>query len=310
MKLVFMGTPAFAVPTLEVLAASRHRLLGVVTNPDRPRGRGRQPAPPPVKQAAVALGLPVLQPESPREPQLAAQLRALEPDLFVVVAFSVLPVELLAIPARGSLNLHPSLLPAYRGAAPIIWAVVNGETETGLTTFLLDGRIDAGSILLQRPVAVGPDETAGELELRLRTMGADLVLETVDRLERGIHPQPQDEAAVTRARKLGREDGRLDWALSAERLRNQVRGMNPVPGAFTEWSGAVLKVHRAAAVDAGIGAAPGTIVAADGRDGLVVATGTGNLRLEQVQPAGGKAMDGSAFVRGHAVAAGNRLGPA
>ena len=193
-----------------------------------------------MKQAAVALGLPVLQPESPREPQLAAQLRALEPDLFVVVAFSVLPVELLAIPARGSLNLHPSLLPAYRGAAPIIWAVVNGETETGLTTFLLDGRIDAGSILLQRPVAVGPDETAGELELRLRTMGADLVLETVDRLERGIDPRPQDEAAVTRARKLGREDGRLDWALSAERLRNQVRGMNPVPGAFTEWSGVVL----------------------------------------------------------------------
>ena len=309
MKLVFMGTPAFAVPTLETLAASRHHLLGVVTNPDRPRGRGRQPAPPPVKQAAVDLGLPVLQPESPHEPQLAAQLRALEPDLFVVVAFSILPAELLAIPARGSLNLHPSLLPAYRGAAPIIWAVVNGEPETGLTTFLLEARIDAGGILLQQRVSVGADETAGELESRLRTMGADLVLETVDRLERGIDPRPQDEAAVTRARKLDREDGRLDWALPAERLRNQVRGMNPVPGAFTEWSGTVLKVHRAAAVAAGAAAAPGMIVAAAGREGLVVATGAGNLRLEEVQPAGGKAMDGSAFVRGHAVAVGSRLGP-
>ena len=308
MKLVFMGTPAFAVPTLETLTASPHQILSVVTNPDRPRGRGRQPSPPPVKQTAGRLGLNVMQPETLKDPQLADQLRELAPDLFIVVAFSILPAALLSIPRAGSVNLHPSLLPAYRGAAPIIWAVINGDTETGLTTFLLDKRVDTGGILLQRRVAIDARETAGELDARLRLMGADLVLKTVDQLEHGLHPRPQDETAVTRARKLTREDGRIRWERPAADLHNHIRGTNPVPGAFTEWSGGLLKIHRTHTVAAAAGSKPGTLLSADARTGLVVATGNGGLALDQVQPAGKKAMEGSAFVRGSQIAAGNRFG--
>ena len=303
-----MGTPAFAVPTLEALAASQHQILGVVTNPDRPRGRGRQPAPPPVKEAAAGLNLELLQPETLLDPRFIGRLQALEPDLFVVVAFSILPPALLSIPGLGSVNLHPSLLPAYRGAAPIIWAVINGETETGLTTFLLDRRVDSGGILIQRKVAIGAEETAGELDARLRLLGAELVVETVDQLERGLQPRPQEETAVTKARKVTREDGRIDWQRPAAELRDQVRGTNPVPGAFTEWSGGLLKIHRTHTVTAAAGPEPGTILSADAKSGLVVATGKGGLVLDQVQPAGKKAMDGSAFVRGYQIAAGGRLG--
>ncbi|MFH1566907.1 MAG: methionyl-tRNA formyltransferase [Gemmatimonadota bacterium] len=311
MNVVFLGTPHFAVPSLRRLAASRHRILAVVTNPDRPRGRGRHLAPPPAKEAALELGLPVLQPESPRQPGLAEQLAGLGADAFAVVAYSILPRRLLAVPPAGAVNLHPSLLPRYRGAAPIVWALFAGETETGITTFYLNPRVDAGDLLLQERVGIGPDETAGELEARLAELGADLVVRTFDGLDDGtLAPQPQSDAGATRAPKLSRQDGRLDWTWPAAVLHNRVRGANPVPGAYTGWRGDALKVHRSAPCDGVAGAAPGTVLQADGRDGLVVAAGRGALRLLEVQAPGKAATDGPAFVRGYRIAAGERLGEA
>ncbi|MFT5373489.1 MAG: methionyl-tRNA formyltransferase [Candidatus Latescibacterota bacterium] len=307
MKIVFMGTPDFAVPTLARLAESPHEILAVVTNPDRPKGRGRKLAAPPVKEKALELGLPVLQPASTKEPQLREAVEALAPDLFVVVAFSILPRRLLAVPRLGSVNLHPSLLPAYRGAAPIVWAIVNGEMETGISTFLLNPRVDAGDILLQRRVSISPDETAGELEARLCPIGAEMVVETVDGLEDdSLKGQPQKQGGVTRAPKLEKEDGRINWQHEASRIRNLVRGLNPFPGAFTTWQGQPLKIHRAQLAD-GKGA-PGSILRADPRVGLVVACGEGALLLEQVQPAGKAAMQGTAFLLGNPVEVGAELG--
>ena len=309
MQLIFMGTPDFAVPTLRRLAESDHQILAVVANPDRPRGRGRKPDSPPVKKAALELGLEVWQPESLEDPGFETRLASCRPDLFAVVAFSLLPRRLLKIPRLGSVNLHPSLLPAYRGAAPIVWAVINGETETGITTFQLSPRMDAGDILLQRKVSIDPDETAGELEARLSRLGADLMLETLDRMERGdLRPRPQDSSQATRAPKLSREDGRIDWDRPAEMIRNQVRGMNPVPGAFTEWSGGLLKIHRAQVQEVASRERPGTVLAADPKRGLVVATRDKALLLTEVQPAGKRPMDGAAFVRGHQIEPGIRFG--
>ncbi len=302
-----MGTPEFAVPTLTQLAKSRHEILAVVTNPDRHKGRGRKLAAPPVKEQALELGLSVLQPASTKDPQLRQALMALAPDLFVVVAFSILPRRLLEIPRFGAVNLHPSLLPAYRGAAPIVWAVVNGETETGISTFLLNPRVDAGDILLQRRVSIGADETAGQLEARLCPIGAEMVVETLDGLEDdALTPQPQNQQGATRAPKLEKEDGRIDWQRTAPAIRNLVRGLNPFPGAFTTWQDQPLKIHRAQLAD-GRGV-PGSVLEADPRTGLVVACGEGALLVEQVQPAGKAPMLSTAFLLGHPVAVGAQLG--
>ena len=309
MRLLFMGTPDFAVPSLRALAASQHQIVAVVTNPDRPKGRGRRLASPPIKMAAEALGLQVVQPETLKGPQVAAQLRGFEADLFVVVAFSILPRTLLAVPKWGCINLHPSLLPAYRGAAPLVWAVINGETETGISTFLLNARMDAGDILLQERLAIDPDETAGELEARVRPLGAALLVKTVDGLAQGrLQGQSQGDAGASRAPKLSKEDGLIDWRRPAVVLRNLVRGSNPMPGAYTWWKGKPLKVHRVQVVEIPPGLRPGTVVEADPRLGMVVAGGEQGLRLTEVQPAGKGAMDGGAFVRGNPVEAGTVLG--
>jgi methionyl-tRNA formyltransferase len=303
-----MGTPVFAVPSQRRLVASAHQVVAAVTNPDRPQGRGQRLAPPPVKEAALELGLEVLQPSALDEPGLSARLAQYQPDLFVVVAFSILPRPLLEVPRLGSVNLHPSLLPAYRGAAPIVWAVIRGECQTGLSTFLLSPRVDAGDLLLQEPVAIDPEESAGELEARLSPLGAELLVRTVDGLERGsIAPCRQDRSRVSRAPKLKKEDGRLDWTQPTEALRNHIRGTNPMPGAFTEWQGGLLKVHRSRPVPGQRGE-PGAVLLADPRQGLVVATGDGALLLTEVQPAGKPPMEGSAFVRGYPIQAGDRLG--
>jgi len=309
LRIVFMGTPDFAVPTLERLAASRHQVAAVLTNPDRPAGRGRQSQPPPVKTAALDLGLQVLQAADLDDPALAPQLAAYRPDLFVVVAFSILPPTLLALPPGGSVNLHPSLLPTYRGAAPIIWAVINGESETGLTTFHLNERIDAGDILLQRHVAIGATETAGELDARLRQQGAELIVETVDGLDAGtLTPQPQPLRAASRAPKLSKEDGHIDWTRSSCDLFNLVRGTNPVPGAFTSWNGKSLKVHRAQILENNQQAPPGTVLSADTDHGLTIATGDDALLLTEVQPAGKSKMEATAFVRGYPIEVNTQLG--
>lgn len=304
-----MGTPTFAVPTLRRLVASDHQVLVVVTNPDRPQGRGRRLASSPVKLVAQELGIPVLQPAALDDPGLIVRLTDYHPDLFAVVAFSILPGPLLAIPRMGSVNLHPSLLPAYRGAAPIIWAVIDGCTETGITSFLLNPRIDAGDILLQRRVAISPTETAGKLEARLSELGAELMLQTLLGLESGtLTPCPQERSRATRAPKVTREDGRIDWNQPATAIRNRIRGLNPTPGAFTEWQGKILKIHRAQQLDPGQPAAPGTVLIADSQQGLVVATRDSALRLEEVQPAGKTPMEGTAFVRGYPILAGSRFG--
>ena len=310
MKILFMGTPDFAVPSLRLLAASRHQVVAVVTNPDRPRGRGRNTFPPAVKTAAAELELPCLQPESVAEPGLPETLSACGCDLFVVVAFSILPDELLAVPAMGAVNLHPSLLPAYRGAAPIPWTLFNGERETGVTTILLNSRVDAGDILLQKRVAVEDEETAGELEQRLAELGAGLVAATVEGVERGeLQPRPQPAAGASRAPKLSREDGRLIWSQPAAWVRNRIRGANPVPGAFTSWEpDRILKIHRAHPSGVTLRGAAGTVLAADGETGLVIATGDGALVLDEVQPAGRNRMSGEAFMRGYQVRPGDRFG--
>jgi methionyl-tRNA formyltransferase len=285
-------------------------VVAVVTNPDRAAGRGRKLRPPPIRTAAEALGLPVLQPASPREESLPDRLRQLRPDVFAVVAFSILPKRLLAVPRLGSVNVHPSLLPAYRGAAPIVWALFDGCAETGISTFLLNPRVDAGDILLQERVAIDREETAGELEARLAIDGARLLVRSLDGLEDGtVVPTPQPTRGLSRAPKLARDDGRLDWSWPVEQVRNRVRGANPIPGAFTEWSRGLLKVHRAvAAAPAESPSSPGEVLRADDRDGLVVACGDGGLRLTEVQPAGRPRMSGEAFARGYPVAAGDRFG--
>ena len=304
-----MGTPEFAVPSLRLLAASRHHVAAVVTNPDRPRGRGRRTSSPAVKAVAADLGLPCLQPESVAEPGLRETLSACGCDLFVVVAFSILPDELLSVPPMGAVNLHPSLLPAYRGAAPIPWTLFNGEPETGITTILLNSRVDSGDILLQQRIAVGGEETAGELEGRLAELGGELVVATVDGLESGeLHPRPQPSAGASRAPKLSREDGRLIWSLPTESVRNRIRGANPVPGAFTTWRDRILKIHRAHTSDETLRGPAGTVLAADGETGLVVATGDGALVLDEVQPSGRNRMAGEAFLQGYQAQPGDLFG--
>ncbi|MCH2663117.1 methionyl-tRNA formyltransferase [bacterium] len=307
MRIVYMGTPDFAVPALERLHASDHEIVSVVTRPDSKRGRGRGLSASEIKVAAESLGLPVLQPESLKDPTLHEELRDLEPDLFVVVAFLILPRSVLKIPKHGSLNLHPSLLPRYRGAAPIQWAVINGESETGISTFLLNPRVDAGDILIQRPVSISSEETAGALYERLRVKGADVVLETVDGFVAGtLNPTQQDDARATPAPKLTKETGRIDWTKKAETIRNLVRGTNPFPGAFTEWKNGILKVHRVSRVEGSD--RPGSVLSSDTKTGLVIATGEGALRLNHVQAQGKKSLDDDIFLLGTPVDVGEQFG--
>lgn len=304
-----MGTPDFAVPSLQRLSQSEHPIIAVVTRPDAPQGRGRALAPPPVRLAADALGIPALQPEALSDPSFLDALRACDADLFVVVAFPILPPEVLKIPRQGSINLHASLLPRYRGAAPIQRAIMAGETETGLTTFLLTPRMDAGDILMQRRVEIGPEETAGELADRMKRIGADLLAETVDGLASGaLRPVPQPSRGATGAPKLTREDGRIDWSQEARTLHNLIRGTNPEPGAFTTWRGCLLKVHRATLVPPAPSGQRGEIVSADAAHGVTVATAKGGLRLTEVQLPGKRRMTGAEWVRGYRVQTGEILG--
>ncbi len=307
MKLVFMGTPDFAVPTLQKLIESEFEVACVVTRPDKPSGRGRRMTAPPVKELADSCGLPVLQPESLKNKDFLDRLRAYGADLFVVVAFVILPRRVLEIPRLGSVNLHPSLLPRFRGAAPINWAVIQGEAETGITVFQLTGKVDAGDILFQERVPIGPEETAGELYERLKAPGAEAILRTVRDLAAGrAQGVAQSDVEVSRAPKLTKQDGCIDWKSEASEIRNLIRGTNPFPGAFTIWNGKDLKIHCAEEVAQN--GAPGEILTADGKDGLVVAAGEGALRLVEVQPPGKSRMSGADLVRGYQIKAGERLG--
>jgi methionyl-tRNA formyltransferase len=309
MRVVFLGSGSFAIPSLEALLEAGHDVAAVVTQPDREKGRGRALAPPPLKPVASARGLKILQPRRVREPEAVAALRALAPEIQVVVAYGqILPRSVIDVAPRGTVNVHASLLPRYRGAAPVQWAIVNGETETGVTTMLIDEGLDTGPILLAETTAIGAEETADVLESRLAVQGAELLLRTLKGLERNrIAPRPQDAARATLAPLIKKEDGLIDWSRSAETIARRVRGFHPWPGAHTSWHGRGLRVLRARAVAGGAGA-PGTVLAID-RDGLVVAAGEDTaVRLTEVQPESRKPMPAAAFAAGARLAPGERLG--
>ncbi|HEX3748408.1 MAG TPA: methionyl-tRNA formyltransferase [Bryobacteraceae bacterium] len=296
MRLIFLGTPAFAVPTLESVVAAGHTVLAVVTQPDRPRGRGQIAAPPPVKQAALRLGLPVFQPERVRRPEGVEYLRAIPVDAMVVVGYGqIIPRSIIDMAPLGIINVHGSLLPRYRGAGPIQWAILNGETRTGITTMRIDAGLDTGDMLLKAETAIGSDETAGELGQRLAVLGADLLVETLAGLEAGrILPQKQDNALATYAPLLKKEDGRIDWTRDAQAIHNQVRGLQPWPGAETSFRGLALHIWRSRMAASSAGA-PGSFASVKPP---VVRCGTGALELVEVQLEGRKRMPAAAFANG------------
>jgi methionyl-tRNA formyltransferase len=310
-KLVFCGTPRFAVPTLETLLAAGHELALVVTQPDRPVGRSQQLAAPPVKQSAIAAGLPVVQPEKIRNnAEFRAQLESIVPDAIVVVAYGrIIPPWMLALPRLGCINLHASLLPKYRGAAPIQWAVAMGESVTGNTTMLLEEGLDTGPVLRQQRVPVGPDQTATDLFDILAQSGAPLVVETLAGLDAGaIHPHPQDHSQATLAPLLEREDGRMDFAAhTATELRNRWRGFQPWPGAFTALEGKKLIVHRVEVAEGKESGFPGEIRIENHRLLVCCAQGTW-LELAELQLEGKKRMPAADLLRGMQLTAGTRLG--
>jgi methionyl-tRNA formyltransferase len=321
MKVVFCGTPQFAVPTLEALRAAEHEVALVVTQPDRPVGRDRQLTAPPVKQAALAAGLAVTQPDKIRNnEEFRAQLEAIAPDAIVVVAYGrLIPPWMLALPRLGCINLHASLLPRYRGAAPIQWAVAMGDAFTGNTTMLLEEGLDTGPILLQRALAIGPEQTAVDLFSELAIGGAPLVVKTLAGLDDGsIQPEPQNHTGATFAPILNREDGRMDFAQrSAIELKNRWRGFQPWPGAFTTLDGKKLIVHRLDVTSAPEPLAeappasfhPGQICI-EGQRLLVACAQNTWLELIEVQLEGKKRLAAAEFLRGNPLAAGARLGTA
>jgi len=314
MKLVFCGTPSFAVPTLEALIAAGHEIALVVSQPDRPFGRAQQITAPPVKQTALAAGLAVTQPEKIRSnAEFRAQLEAIVPDAIVVVAYGrIIPPWMLTLPRLGCINLHGSLLPKYRGAAPIQWAVAMGDAVTGNTTMLLEEGLDTGPILLQQSVEIAPDKTAVDLFDILSKAGAPLVIETLAGLAAGaIHPQPQNHEGATYAPLLDREDGRMDFAVrTAHELYNRWRGFQPWPGAFTTLDGKKLIVHRmeVAAAPAGSLALPGQIRIENHRLFAACAANTW-LEFLEIQFEGKKRLLAADFLRGMQFQAGSRFGP-
>ena len=312
MNLIFCGTPQFAVPTLEKLIAEKFVPQLVVTNPDEPRGRGHKVQPSPVKQVALKHGLKIYQPAKLKDPEVQAFLSQYHPDAIVVVAYGhIIPPWMIELPRLGCINLHASILPKYRGAAPIAWALICGEKETGVTTMKIDPGMDTGDILLVRSEPIRDDDTTETLSERLSAMGADLMVETLRKLERReIVPQPQDSRLATLAPMLKKADGRIDWTRPALELARRVRGLTPWPGAYTTFRGKNLHIWRAeaAAAPGGSQPAPGTILTEGGR--LAVASGEGTLLvLEEVQLEGRKRLTAREFLNGARVQAGEVLGP-
>ena len=309
MKLVFCGTPQFAVPSLESLAAAGFEIQLVVTQPDRPQGRGMELAEPPVKQSAHKLGLPVMQPEKIKtNAEFQTRLSVLQPETIIVVGYGrIIPPWMLTLPRYGNINVHASLLPKYRGAAPVQWAIARGETVTGVTTMVLNEGLDTGDILLQKEMAVLPDDTAVTLWPRLAELGADLLVETLRGLEQNrITPAPQDHANATLAPILKKEDGQIDFSRTAAEIYNRLRGFQPWPGAYTQFRGRSLKFVSALPVKVPPESAPGTLSAS--RDNLYVSCGGGTiLQLLTLQPEGKKTMTAREFINGYRPQAGERL---
>lgn len=300
-RAVFMGTPELAVPCLEAAARWAADGLAVVTQPDRPKGRSGTPQPSPIKVRAQQLGLEVAQPRRLRDnPEVLGWLRAWQPDVVVVVAFGqLLPPEVLAVPPLGCVNVHFSLLPKYRGAAPVQWAVIHGETESGVDTMLMDAGLDTGPRLLRQTTAIGAEETAGELAARLMQLAPEVLSKTLEELAAGrLTPQTQEPEAASWAPRLKREDGQIAWEESAVAIANRVRGVTPWPGAVATVAGEEVKVLRARAAESVPGASPGSLVALEEAQGLRVAAGEGSVWLREVQAPGRKPVSGAAYARG------------
>ena len=308
-SLIFMGTPGFAVPSLRALLDAGAPILLVVTQPDRPKGRGRRVAAPPVKQLAQEKDLPIYQPKKVKSAEAVERITALAPSCLVVVAYGqLLSAEILEIPPLGAVNVHASLLPQYRGPAPIHWALIQGEMETGVTTMFMDAGMDTGDILLQRKTAIHPEETAGSLHDRLAEEGARVLVETLDLLKRGsLEPRAQDSSQATYAPMLAKEDGKVDWHEDAKRICCRIRGLDPWPGGFTSWQGKRLKLFGCRALSISTQAEPGTVIAA-AEDGLQVAAGEGAVLIETVQLEGRRALAVTDFLRGHHFQVEDKLG--
>lgn len=309
MRIVFAGTPEFAVPTLEAIAASDHRVAAVYTQPDRPAGRGRHTLAPPVKRRALELELPVRQPATLGDPEVRRALAGLQPDLLVVVAYGlILPPEVLAVPRLGCVNVHASLLPRWRGAAPVARAILAGDRKTGISIMQMDAGLDTGPVLLQQPCAIEPEDTTGSLTGRLAGLGARALIEALPGIETGsLLPRPQPRGGVTYADKLRKDEAAVDWHRSAVLIERQVRGLNPWPVAQTGLGDAMLRIWRARALPDAADEVPGTVVVAD-RDGIEVATGEGRLRLLEVQMPGGRRISGADLANSGRLPAGSRLG--
>jgi methionyl-tRNA formyltransferase len=312
MRLVFCGTPRFAVPTLEKLVEAGHSVPLVVTQPDRPRGRGMEVAVSPVKDAAIRVGIAVVQPATIKNnAEFRDQLAAIGPDGIIVVGYGrIIPQWMIDLPRLGNLNLHASLLPKYRGAAPIQWAIANGESVTGVTTMRIDAGLDTGDILMQREMAIGAEDTAETLGPKLAAIGADLMVETLRGLESGrVRPTPQDHSLATLAPILKKEDGRMDFARSATELFNRLRGFQPWPGAFTTFKGKTLQMHRAQPGQRTVKLTPGEIAVEGTR--LFVGCGLHNgttLEIVEVQPDGKRRMSAQEFISGYRPKSGDHLG--
>lgn len=303
MDIVFAGTPVFAAVALEALLEARHRVLLVLTRPDRGAGRGRRIQSSPVKQLAQARGLEVMQPGTLRDPALVAAIAARAPDVLVVAAYGLLiPPALLARPRLGAINIHASLLPRWRGAAPIQRALVAGDAQTGISIMQMDEGLDTGPVLLQRAIPIAPDDTAQTLHDRLAALGARMIVEA---LCASCVPMPQPAAGVTYAAKIGKSEARIDWRESAEHIERRVRAFDPDPGAYTAWQGEMLKIWRVR-VERGVLDTPGVVLRA-GADGILVACGDNGVRILEMQRPGGRRLPAAAFLAGHPLAPGTRF---
>lgn len=306
-----MGTPEFALPSLRVLLENKYPLVGVVTAPDKPRGRGQHVAPAAVKHFALDHSLRIFQPEDLKEPRFLSDVKSLSPDLIVVVAFRILPPEVYSLAGKGAFNLHASLLPKYRGAAPINWAILKGEHETGVTTFFLEEKVDTGSIILQARVRINPDETAGELHDKLAEVGGEIVLQTVRLIEQGkAHPRPQRDELASPAPKIFRKDCRIPWTDTSATIHNFVRGLSPSPGAWTMFGETLIRIYRTrpgpSSGTPSQHSLPGTVVSVD-EETLVVRSSDGIIFVQELQQEGRKRMSAAEFLRGFPVKAGDRF---
>lgn len=302
MKIVFMGTPAFAAPTLQSLYESEHEVVGVVTVPDRPKGRGLKMQSSPVKIMAEDFQIPILQPENLRDSVFITNLENFQADLFVVVGFRILPEEVFSMPPKGTINIHASLLPHYRGAAPINWAIINGETETGITIFYIQKRVDTGNIILQEKVTIEPHDTAGSLHDKLMNLAAEAILDAVDMIEDDEVEVKSQIGEVTQAPKITKEMCRIIWEQNAQVVHNFIRGMAPYPCAHTYFNNKLIKIYSSRMIDREDDAgsvSPGTIVELNAKSGLIaVAVKDGFLAIEELQQQGKKSMNALEFVKG------------